>query len=50
MTDIEDQKASHAALAELNARLEERVQERTRDLLNALGRLPQACGERAEQS
>lgn len=49
-TDIEDQKASHAALAELNARLEERVQERTRDLLNALGHLPEARGEKVVQS
>jgi PAS domain S-box-containing protein len=42
MTDIEDQKASQSALAELNARLEERVQERTRELQLALDRLSAA--------
>jgi len=39
MTDIEDQKASQSALARLNATLEERVQERTRELHEALQQL-----------
>ena len=42
MTDIEDQKAAQAALAELNSGLEQRVQERTRELREALDRLSAA--------
>lgn len=42
MTDIEDQKASQAALAELNSGLEQRVQERTQELREALDRLSEA--------
>ena len=41
-TDIEDQKATVAALAELNATLEERVSDRTRELLEREAQLHQA--------
>ena len=49
MTDIEDQKASQSALAELNAKLEQRVLERTRELQEALDHLSQARREQLAQ-
>lgn len=45
MMDIEDQKASQAALAELNSGLEQREQERARELRDALDRLSAARGD-----
>ncbi|HET8748648.1 MAG TPA: PAS domain-containing protein [Ramlibacter sp.] len=49
MTDIDDQKSAQAALADLNAKLEQRVDERTHELQQALDRLSEARSENFAQ-